>query len=169
MENIQTVNVSSPSVEVAGIDELFDVTDATVTAVPAGDKLEVTVTEAARLLDISKRTIWRRIRDGELASRSNGRETFVAIPASLEIKMAQDRSKSDKAKAPHTAQVTDTEVTAIKTELERTKSELMAVTCRAQYLQGQVDLYEQHFKLLVDSQHKAGWWARFRTWASGVR
>jgi hypothetical protein len=169
MDNAVNVNVFDTVIETKGMDDLFDVTDATVTAVPAGDKLEVTVTEASKLLDISKRTIWRRIRTGELASRYDGKQTFVTIPASLEIKLAQRHTSSDRTTATRHAQVTSTDVTALKNELEQTKAELTAVTYRAQYLQGQVDLYEQHFKLLVDRQHTPGWWRGFWGWFTGVR
>lgn len=159
--------LSSSRIDPTGTDEIFDVTDATVTTVPAGDKIEVTVTEAAELLDVSKRTMWRRIRAGEFASRYDGRQTFVAIPATLEKPGTPKSVASSKKTATRHSVATSDEVTALKSELERTKAELLAASNRVQYLQGQVDLFQDHFKLLVDSQHKPGWWHRCCSWFAG--
>lgn len=160
MENTEQVRPSASTVDTDGIDALFDVTDAAVEVVPVGDKIEVTVTEAATMLGISKRTMWRRIKAGEFGSRYDGKQTFVTIPASLENDTSQGSGTSDTHAVPRHIRVPEKEVTQLKTDLERMKTELSAATNRAQYLQGQVDLYEQHFKLLMDSQHKAGWWRR---------
>ena len=159
--------LSSSRIDPIGTDDIFDVTDATVTAVPAGDKIEVTVTEAAELLDVSKRTMWRRIRAGEFASRYDGRQTFVAIPATLEKRVTLKSDASNKKTATRHTVLTADEVTALQSELERTKADLVAASNRVQYLQGQVDLFQDHFKLLVDSQHKCGWWSRFCSWFTG--
>jgi hypothetical protein len=162
MQQPQRETLSDLRIETTGMDEIFDVTDATVTAVPSGDKIEVTVTEAADLLDISKRTMWRRIKAGEFASRYDGRQTFVAIPASLENTVTSKGTAASKKKVSSAAAVTSDEVTAMKSELERTRADLVAASNRVQYLQGQVDLFQDHFKLLMDNQHKASW--LHRTW-----
>lgn len=159
--------LSSSRIDPTGTDEIFDVTEATVMAVPAGDKIEVTVTEAAELLDVSKRTMWRRIRSGEFASRYDGRQTFVAIPATLEKPVTPKLGTSGKKSVTRETVATLDEVTVLKNELERTKAELQAASNRVQYLQGQVDLFQDHFKLLVDRHHKAGWWRRFCSWFAG--
>jgi len=161
--------LSSSRIDPTGTDDIFDVTDATVTAVPGGDKIEVTVTEAAELLDVSKRTMWRRIRAGEFASRYDGRQTFVAIPASLDNIVTPKADTSNKKIGTRHRAATSDAVTTLTIELERTKADLLAASNRVQYLQGQVDLFQDHFKLLVDSQYKPGVWRKFWSWLVGSR
>lgn len=168
MENAEQIRPSASTVDTDGIDALFAVTAPSVEVVPVGDKIEVTVTEAAALLGISKRTMWRRIKAGEFGSRYDGKQSFVTIPASLENDTSQDNGAVNTRAVPRHIRVPEDELTKLKTDLERTKTELSAVTNRAQYLQGQVDLYEQHFKLLTDRTPRAGWWRRAWSALKGV-
>jgi len=43
---------------------------------------------------------------------------------------------------------------------------LEAATYRIGWLESQLQDREKEVKLLTDSQHKAGWWARFSSWFS---
>jgi len=167
MENARDVQSSASPVDTTGIDELFDVTDSVVEVVTVGDKIEVPVTEAASKLGVSKRTMWRRIKAGEFGSRFDGRQTLVTIPASLDSDVTSADGTPDTKGMPRHIRVPEDELTQMKSELERTKIELLAVTNRAQYLQGQVDLYQEHFKLLVDRQNSSSWWRRFMSWFAG--
>lgn len=169
METISNTELLGSSVDTTGIDDLFDVTPTTIDIVPVGDMIEVSVPEAASRLGISKRTMWRRIKAGEIASRNDGKNTFVTIPVTTDDATTQPSGTSDRNTMPRHISVPADELTQLKADLERAKLELSSVTNRAQYLQGQVDLYEQHFKLLVDKSQSGSWWNRFATWFLGVR
>lgn len=166
MEMAHAISSSASPVDTLGIEELFDVTAPVVEVVPAGDKIEVTVTEAAIRLGISKRTMWRKIKAGEFASRYDGKQTYVAIPVAPvtpDTPQSLDDNESDRSRH---IRVPEAEMTSLRDELDRLQSELSAVTFRAQYLQGQVDVYEQQFKLLVDRQETGrSWWQNFWSWA----
>lgn len=45
--------------------------------------------------------------------------------------------------------------------------ELEGATYRIGYLEAQLAERDQQIKLLTDSQHKPGWWARFKKWCAG--
>lgn len=45
--------------------------------------------------------------------------------------------------------------------------ELEGATFRIGYLEAQLAERDQQIKLLADSQHKPGWWARFKKWCAG--
>lgn len=46
---------------------------------------------------------------------------------------------------------------------------LEAATYRVGYLESRLEDRESQIKLLTDSQHKGGWWARFSSWFFGSR
>jgi hypothetical protein len=48
------------------------------------------------------------------------------------------------------------------------QSKVEAASYRIGYLQHQIESQQEQIKLLTDSQHKASWWGRLKTWASGV-
>lgn len=49
-------------------------------------------------------------------------------------------------------------------QLQQAYTYLDAATARVLYLQQQLEEKENEIKLLTDSQHKTGWWARFSSW-----
>ncbi len=49
-------------------------------------------------------------------------------------------------------------------QLKNAYTYLDAATARIIYLQQQLENKEQQIKLLTDSQHKGGWWAKFSSW-----
>ncbi len=46
---------------------------------------------------------------------------------------------------------------------------LEAASMRIGYLEARTENYEKEIKLLTDSQHKRGWWARFGSWLLGKK
>lgn len=49
-------------------------------------------------------------------------------------------------------------------QLQQAYTYLDAATARVLYLQQQLEEKENEIKLLTDSQHKTGWWAKFSSW-----
>jgi predicted nucleic acid-binding Zn-ribbon protein len=65
-------------------------------------------------------------------------------------------------------------VEALQAKLDKAHHELQAANYRVGYLENQVTERERDIqeldgtlKLLTDSQHKGGWWARFSSWFFG--
>lgn len=62
------------------------------------------------------------------------------------------------------------QITELKTELDRKVSEaqreIQAAAFRNGYLESQLEIEREHVKLLTDSQHKNGWWSRFKKWCA---
>ena len=46
------------------------------------------------------------------------------------------------------------------------EAQLQAATWRNGYLEAQLEAERQQVKLLTDSQHKPGWWPRFKKWCA---
>ena len=42
--------------------------------------------------------------------------------------------------------------------------DLQAASATIGYLKAQIEAQDQQLKLLTDSQHKGGWWAKFSSW-----
>lgn len=47
------------------------------------------------------------------------------------------------------------------------QAKLEAASYRIGYLEAQLETERQQIKLLTDSQHKSGWWTRFKKWCGG--
>ena len=48
--------------------------------------------------------------------------------------------------------------------LKEKDAKIEALLMRNGYLQSQVETSQEAIKLLTDSQHKRGWWAKFSSW-----
>jgi hypothetical protein len=48
--------------------------------------------------------------------------------------------------------------------IQELQAKLEAATFRVGYLQAQMESSQETIKLLTDSQHKPGWWAKFSSW-----
>lgn len=48
--------------------------------------------------------------------------------------------------------------------IQELQAKLEAATFRVGYLQAQIETSQETIKLLTDSQHKPGWWAKFSSW-----
>lgn len=53
--------------------------------------------------------------------------------------------------------------------ITRQAEKLEAASMRIGYLEARTENYESQIKLLTDSQHKRGWWARFGAWFLGQK
>jgi Helix-turn-helix domain len=55
----------------------------------------------------------------------------------------------------------------LQDKLENKDHHLQAANYRIGYLESQLENQREQIKLLTDSQHKGGWWARFSSWFFG--
>jgi excisionase family DNA binding protein len=143
-----------------------------------------TVDDAIRVLGITRRTVLRKLRNGELTGHK------VPGPFGPEWRLYPYIGGGDRPSdlSPVTRspgvdhQVTDFDhrVTAIlstdltdelrkqiadlKAENVALQKDLQGANWRNGYLESQTEIKDQQIRLLTDSQHKIGWWAKFSSW-----
>jgi len=153
------------STETSGLDQLFEVdrqADASVTGKTSQtDTIDVSVAEAANLLGITERSVWRRIRQGKLSSKLIGGKAVVTLRQSDIATRQSDRltdTKDGQSDQPTEVSV----VSASSSEGSRTielvaefAAKLEAATYRNGYLEAQLDAHKEQIKLLPDYQHRA--------------
>jgi excisionase family DNA binding protein len=112
-----------------------------------GKRLEMPISEAATVLGISERTLWRRIENGELKSRLKGNKRLVRVPVA-DVQMHHDSATAsgDTTKFRQVGTVVD---------LAAIMHELSSANYRVGYLQGQLEIKDQQLRLLPDLQSKA--------------
>jgi len=133
----------------------------------AGQDIQVswTVEEAATQLGISSKTVLRRLQKGSLkgykVAGQFGLEWRVVqdTPGQITIP-AQDRTPQDSIELVQLR----TKVELMTDELKELKQQLQGASYRNGYLEAQLEGRDRDIKLLTDSQHKSGWWARFASW-----
>lgn len=134
-----------------------------------------TLDDAARLLGVTKRTVLRKLKNGELTGYK------VPGPFGQEWRIHPGDKGGDKGddQSPATASPGDLgvsppvsplveelrrQVNELKSENQSLQKELQAASWRNGYLESRVENQEVQMKLLTDSQHKPGRWARFCSW-----
>lgn len=186
MEN--AIPVSDPQakhdvrVTADGMDHVFAGTVADdMTDKPQKKTLELPIIQAAEVLGISERTLWRRIEDGQLKSRLKGNKRVVKVPV-LDNNTVKDYASG------HGDSATGRQVGTV-IDLQPLLRELNAANYRIGYLESKVEQQDKQVKLLPDLQAKAtqaelqaqrineleaelaalraGWWVRFKGWALG--
>jgi cell division protein FtsI/penicillin-binding protein 2 len=184
-----------------GMDEIFDCehqTDESVVETgESHDASEVSVSEAAKLLGITERSVWRRIRQKKLAHKLVGGKAIVTI-----------RQSDVSERKADTSEQLDVDVSDVSVEVDRTSEvvrstsdylnliaelshKLEAANYRNGYLEAQLDNYREQVKLIPDLQgaaikaevqsvklaeleaalegYKSGRWSRFCRWFLGQR
>lgn len=153
------------STETSGLDQLFEVdrqADPSVTGTTSQtNTIDVSVAEAANLLGITERSVWRRIRQGKLSSKLIGGKAVLTLCQS-DIATRQTNRQTD-TKDGQSDQPTDVSVvSASAVEGSRTielvaefAAKLEAATYRNGYLEAQLDAHKEQIKLLPDYQHRA--------------
>lgn len=133
-----------------------------------------TLSEAASQLGVSTRTVLRHLKNGRLQGRKvdgpNGLEwRIMAIDTQdMTVRVTDDVVRSCPEPVMSTGDMTDdTTLQALLKVIESQAEQLKAASTVITYQQTQLEEKDNHIKLLADSQHKAGWWARFKSWASG--
>jgi hypothetical protein len=149
-----------------GLDDLFEVlpTSADSVATDADSGEWITVAEAASSLKKSERSIQRYAKSGKLRSKTDESGRLLiwsATSADIFIACA-DNVATDADSAKSVATGADTE--RLWNLLKEKDAKIEALLMRNGYLQSQVETSQEAIKLLTDSQHKRGWWAKFSSW-----
>lgn len=126
------------------------------------DIIEASVSEAARLLGITERTIWRRLRQGKLSSELVNGKTIIRLSQSdiqdsvsnavtddpgIDAEPVSDTDESESS--------TDTVNGPLTDMVSQLSAKLEAATYRAGYLQALVHTQNKEMKLLPDLQEQA--------------
>lgn len=151
-------------------------------ALRSSDEL-CTIEDAAKYLGVSARTILRRLQKGTLPGckvpGQFGLEWRVQL-IQQEVRPAQDISSINvspsqargadqdnlRQSMPDSAEILIRELRSRVSELE---DKLEGATYRNGYLEAQLEGRDKEIKLLTDSQHNRGWWARFNSWFMGAK
>lgn len=176
------MRVSSGSTDTEGMEKLFvDTVSPAMTATSQRKTLDVPISQAAKMLGISERTVWRKIYSGELKSKTRNNKRFVRVP----VYEPGASVSSD----GHTT-ITDTPGNAnAVVDLNVLLRELQGANYRIGYLEAENQKYVEQVKLLPDLQAEAAktvaqarhmeeleaelaqikthWWYRFWTWLAG--
>lgn len=174
------------SANTSGLDDLFEVEvgPGNTKDYQVGPTAGLPVKEAAKLLGLSIKTVKDKLRKGTLIGfkkRDKYGETWlvspnqegVVVPSSTWESLPTPADQGD-AGVPGTTwqslpQKTETELTVLVDLLEKKERELEAASYRIGYLESQLETERQQVKLLTDSQHRSGWWAKFMTWFLGTQ
>lgn len=174
--------LSTQQVTSDGMDHVFDGTVSDVTTdKPQKKILELSISQAAEVLGISERTLWRRIEDGQLKSRLKGNKRVVKVPV-LDNGTAKEYATSTNGTA------TGGQVGTV-IDLKPLLHELNSANYRIGYLESKLEEQDKQVKLLPDLQARATqamiqeqrikdleaeletlkstWWQRFKSWALG--
>ncbi len=163
MSVMQEPLLTQPPRTIEGFEEFFvsprptDTSDTVET-----DTTDMSVHDAATALGITERSVWRRIRAGKLSSKLVDGKTFVSVCQS-DIRLTSP-APSVTVSASQTDE-SDHQLDKLLTLLRDKDRELQAASYRNGYLEAQLEAKNTEIKLLTDSQHKATWWQRFKSWA----
>lgn len=180
----QTIETGSAE----GLDALFDVVATTAdellaesesVATAADTGAWLTVSEAASAMRKSERSIQRYAKSGKLRSRTDnsGRlliylptsaDTFIT-PADIVATVADNHQEAPTLMAGVATSATTAENQRLWDLLKEKDAKIEALVMRNGYLQAQAENAQETIKLLTDSQHKSGWWAKFSSWFLGSK
>ena len=152
-------------------------TDPTLTR--QSNTVDVSVAEAAIMLGVTERSVWRRLSKKKLVSISHAGKTYVRLQRPI------NDLRSD---AIVTASVTSTDASLtvdviepiaetsheLIVRIEQLEKKLEGATYRNGYLEAEnnglrslLNAKDSHIKLLTDSQHNRGWFKKFTSWLVG--
>jgi len=142
-----------------GMEDLSDVVptsadrsmaDADIVATVNDSGSWVAVVDAASSLRKSERTIQRYAKCGKLRSKTDefGR-LLIWVPTIADSKINLETSANNQ---------------HLWNLLKEKDAKIEALLMRNGYLQAQMESSQETIKLLTDSQHKPGWWAKFSSW-----
>jgi hypothetical protein len=153
--SINPVTISSNRTDTIGLDPIFDTTVSADHADSSHRKIvEVPISQAAKLLGTSERTVWRRIDRGELKSKTKGNKRLVKIP----ILTPTAANNSDSHMTPigrHMTGPDSPDRTSALVDLQALFRDLQAANYRIGYLESQLETHREQVKLLPDLQSKA--------------
>lgn len=178
-QNYQTIQSTS----IEGLDQIFDVVaeGLDVAGLGPAEGQQVTLVEAAKILNIARRSALRLIHEGKLDGAKDDHGQWLVKTASLNKRISA-KNQTESVIEEVAVQVddvhgqgwTETQANGHDELLRDVLAKLEALTYRNGYLESQlserqreIEERDQQIKLLTDSQHKPGKWARFRKWFLG--
>ena len=162
----QTIELASTE----GLDAIFDSAHVPADANPSQEPVPVDL--AAKLLGSSVNALKKQLRKGNVIGHKldtkHGSKWFVE-PSELSRLAPTD---ANLCQAPvTTCSVIQSEPvpTSVETDehlnyIQELQLKLEGATYRIGYLEAQLENERAQIKLLTDSQHKGGWWAKFSSW-----
>lgn len=134
----------------------------------------VTMAEASRRLNMPYPTLRRHVLSGKIPSaRGPDGKAMVKLTAGEHSSSTASASVNTDEQTIVVGEFSLTIQRVLdQLEAERERSlalsaKLEAASHRNGYLEAQVESHKEQIRLLTDSQHKAGWWRRFCSWALG--
>lgn len=138
-----------------------------------------TIEDAINKLRITRRTIFRKLKTGELTGYKvpgpfgpewrlyphDQSDSIVAPGDRQPVTRLLDADHPVIAAVP--VELIDElrkQITELKSEKHLLEKDLQAANWRNGYLESQSEIKDQEIKLLTDSQHKSGWWSHFSSW-----
>lgn len=148
MQNRKPVSFSRQSTDTKGIDELFGERLSSATAdTSKQNTMEVSISEAAKLLGISERTVWRRVVKRELKSRTKNKKRLVVLPIiEPAVTLAEDCQVHVSQQSYNANAVLDLQVLL---------KELQGANYRIGYLESENSNYQKQVLLLPDLESEA--------------
>jgi hypothetical protein len=163
-----------PATTTEGLDELFDaeVLPGPTDPYQVGPTEVLPVEEAAKLLGISAKTVKDRLRKGTLTGFKKkdrfGEKWMVCLGRDYQV--VPGPTDSVQIGSPYQVGPTDEQsavIAAYKEQIKELQNKLDAAAYRLGYLEHERETHVEQIKLLTDSQHEPGWWARFTKWCAG--
>ena len=152
---VDSVDFSGIRTDTTGLDPIFDGKVSSDNADTSNRKtVEVPISEAAKLLGTSERTIWRRIDRGELKSKSKGNRRIVRI----QVMTPRAINSSDShmtAGVRHMTGADSRDKASALVDLQALFRDLQGANYRIGYLESQLEVHKEQIKLLPDLQTKA--------------
>lgn len=148
MQKQKPVSVSGSSADTQGMDGLFTETMSDDTAdIRKPKTIEVPISEAAKILGISERTVWRRVIKKELKSKTKNKKRLVVVPViEPEVTLTQDCQVSVSQQTYNANAVVDLQVLL---------RELQGANYRIGYLESENKTYQKQVLLLPDLEAEA--------------
>lgn len=136
-----------------------------------------TISQAAKELGISEKTVIRRLQRGTLTGYKvagqfglEWRVSRAAVDTTAQvIAIPEDRTPPDSGQATDSAGHDRIIIEDLKQELAELRTKLEGAVYRNGYLEAKLEERDSTIKLLTDSKHKQGWWTNFCSWFMGQK
>lgn len=182
---------TTEAASIEGLDGLFEDVATSADSLPfesddfattADSGTWLAVTEVASIKKKSERTIQRYAKQGKLTSKvDESGKLLIWMPTAADIVLSSPEgvatvadtdqvlktgvaTDADKNGAGDKNVATISETDRLWQLLKEKDAKIEALVMRNGYLQSQADTAQETIKLLTDSRHNSGWWARFSSW-----
>lgn len=170
--------IETDVMQLEGLEQFFEPVTDTTTTTPTDTHADVvtvtstptgwTLKQAADKLLVSVNTIRKRIKDRELhgykVQGPNGPEWRITPPTDT---LSATTTESATVTNTPTIDALLKVIEGQSKQIDAMSEQLKAASDVMMYQRSQLETRDEQIKLLTDSQHKAGWWQRFKSWAQG--